>query len=42
MAKMLARRLQVFVPSVIRPGQIGFVKGRSIFDNTFLAQEAQD
>jgi hypothetical protein len=42
LAKTLARRLQVFLPNVIRPSQTGFVEGRSIFDNTFLAQEAQD
>jgi len=42
LAKKLARRLQVFLPNIIRPGQTGFVEGRSIFDNTFLAQEAQD
>jgi hypothetical protein len=42
LAKILARRLQVFLPNVIRPGQTGFVEGRSILDNTFLAQEAQD
>jgi hypothetical protein len=41
LAKTLARRLQVFLPNVIRPGQTGFVEGRSILDNT-LAQEAQD
>jgi hypothetical protein len=40
LAKTLARRLQVFLPNVIRPGQTGFVEGRSILDNTFLAQEA--
>jgi len=42
LAKMLARRFQIFLLNVIRPGQTGFVKGRSILDNTFLAQEAQD
>jgi hypothetical protein len=42
LAKTLARRLQTFLPNVIRPGQTGFVEGRSILDNTFLAQEAQD
>ncbi len=42
LAKTLARRLQVFFPSVIRPGQTSFVEGRNILDNTFLAQEAQD
>ncbi len=42
LAKTLARRLQVFLPNIIRPGQTGFIEGRSILDNTFLAQEAQD
>ncbi len=42
LAKTMARRLQVFLPNIIRPGQTGFVEGRSILDNTFLAQEAQD
>jgi len=42
LAKTLARRLQAFLLNVIRPGQTGFVEGRSILDNTFLAQEAQD
>jgi hypothetical protein len=42
LAKTLARRLQAFLPSTIRPGQTGFVEGRSILNNTFLAQEAQD
>jgi hypothetical protein len=41
LAKILARRLQGFLPNIIRPGQTGFVEGRSILDNTFLAQEAQ-
>jgi len=36
------RRLQVFLPNIIRPGRTSFVEGRSILDNTFLAQEAQD
>jgi hypothetical protein len=40
LAKTLARRLQGFLPSIVRPNQTGFVKGRSILDNTFLAQEA--
>jgi hypothetical protein len=42
LAKTLARRLQGFLPNIIRPGQTGFVEGRSILDNTFLAQEAQN
>jgi len=42
LAKTLAMRLQTFLPNIIRPSQIGFVEGRCILDNTFLAQEAQD
>jgi hypothetical protein len=42
LAKTLAMRLQTFLPSIIRPSQTGFVEGRCILDNTFLAQEAQD
>jgi hypothetical protein len=49
LAKILARRLQTFLPSIIRPNQTiirpnqtSFVEGRCILDNTFLAQEAQD
>jgi hypothetical protein len=38
----LARRLKTFLLSIIRPSQTGFVEGRCILDNTFLAQEAQD
>jgi len=41
LAKTLARRLQDLLPNVIRPSQMSFVEGRSILDNTFLAQEAQ-
>jgi len=37
LAKTLARRLQDLFPNAIRPSQTGFVEGRSIFDNTFLA-----
>jgi len=39
-AKTLARRIQEFLPLVIRPNQTGFVEGRNILDNNFLAQEA--
>jgi hypothetical protein len=42
LAKMLAKRIQVFLPLVFRPNQTGFVEGRNILDNTFLAQEAMD
>jgi len=37
LAKTLAGRLQAFLPGVIRPNQTGFVKGRSILDNAFIA-----
>jgi hypothetical protein len=40
LAKTLARRLQTFLSSIIRPSQTGFVEGRCILNNTFLAQEA--
>jgi hypothetical protein len=40
LAKILARRIQEFLPLVIKPNQTGFVKGKSILDNNFLAQEA--
>ncbi len=37
LAKSLARRIQAFLPNIIRPNQTGFVEGRSILDNTFIA-----
>ncbi len=37
LAKILARRLQAFLPSMIRPGQTSFIERSSILDNTFLA-----
>jgi hypothetical protein len=40
LAKTLARRIQEFLPLVIRPNQTKFLEGRSIIDNNFLAQEA--
>jgi succinyl-CoA synthetase beta subunit len=40
LAKTLARRIQEFLLLVIRLNQTNFVKGRSILDNNFLAQEA--
>jgi hypothetical protein len=42
LAKTLAKRLQIHLPNIVRPNQTGFVEGRSILDNTFLAQEALD
>jgi hypothetical protein len=38
LAKTLAGRLQSFLSGVIRPNQTGFVEGRSILDNVFIAQ----
>jgi hypothetical protein len=40
LAKVLAGRLQAVLPQIIRPNQTGFVEGRSILDNVFIAQEA--
>jgi hypothetical protein len=42
LAKTLAGRLQAILPLIIRPNQTGFVEGRSILDNTFLARKALD
>ncbi len=40
LAKALAGRLQTFLPSIIRQNQTGFVEGRSILDNVFMAQDS--
>ncbi len=40
LAKTLARRIQADLTEVIRPNQTGFVEGRSILDNVFMAQES--
>jgi hypothetical protein len=37
---LLAGRLHTVLPNIIRPNQIGFVEGRSILDNVFIAQES--
>jgi len=42
LAKMLAGIIQAFLPHIIRPNQTGFVEGRSILDNTFMAPEPLD
>ncbi len=42
LAKMLAGRIQALLPHIIRPNQKGFVEGRNILDNTFMAQESLD
>jgi hypothetical protein len=42
LAKVLARRLQTFLPGIIRPNQTGFVEGRSILDNAFITQDSLD
>jgi hypothetical protein len=42
LAKTLVRRLQGLLPCIVRLGQTKFVEGRSILNNTFLAQEALD
>jgi mannosylglycoprotein endo-beta-mannosidase len=40
LAKTLAGRIQSALTHIIRPNQTGFVEGRSILDNVFMAQEA--
>jgi hypothetical protein len=42
LAKTFAGRLQAFLPGVIRLNQTGFVEGRSILDNVFIAQDSLD
>ncbi len=37
LAKTLTKKIQEFLPLVIKPNQTGFVEGRSIQDNNFLA-----
>jgi hypothetical protein len=37
LAKTLASRLRTELPEIIRPNQTGFVEGRSILDNVFMA-----
>jgi mannosylglycoprotein endo-beta-mannosidase len=40
LAKVLAGRIETALTHIIRPNQTGFVEGRSIIDNTYMAQEA--
>jgi hypothetical protein len=40
LAKTLTGRIQTALTHIIRPNQMGFVEGRSILDNVFMAQEA--
>jgi len=40
LAKTLAGRIHSALTHIIRPNQTGFVEGRSILDNVFMAQEA--
>jgi len=40
LAKVLAGRIKAALTHIIRTNQTGFVEGRSIIDNTFMAQEA--
>jgi hypothetical protein len=42
LAKTMVRRLQPMLGQLIRPNQTGFLKGRSIIDNVFLAFEMMD
>ncbi|KAE8682295.1 DNA polymerase eta, putative isoform 3 [Hibiscus syriacus] len=38
-SKILVKRLTTLLPAIITPNQSAFVRGRSIIDNTLLAQE---
>jgi hypothetical protein len=40
LARTLAEKIQPALTHIIRPNQTGFVEGRSILDNIFMAQEA--
>jgi hypothetical protein len=40
LAKTLAGRIQLAFTHIIRLNQTGFVEGRNILDNVFMAQEA--
>jgi len=40
LAKVLAGRIKAALTHIIRPNQTDFMEGRSIIDNTFMAQEA--
>jgi len=40
LVKTLAGRVQVVLPHIIKPNHTGFVDGRSILNNAFMAQEA--
>ncbi len=42
LVKVLAGKVQAALPHIVRPNQTGFVEGRSILDNAFMAQEALD
>jgi hypothetical protein len=42
LAKMVIGRIQAFLPHITRPNQMRFMEGRSILDNTFMAQESLD
>jgi hypothetical protein len=39
LAKVLAERIQTAFTHIMRPNQTGFVEGRNIIDNTYMAQE---
>ncbi len=40
LAKTLAGRIQSALTHIIKPNQMGFVEGRNILHNVFMAQEA--
>lgn len=38
-ARLLKKRLQLFVPDVVQHNQVGFIKGRFLCENVLLASE---
>jgi hypothetical protein len=40
LVKVFARRIQIALTHIIRPNQTSFMEGKSIIDNTYMAQEA--
>jgi hypothetical protein len=42
LAKLLTRKIQIHLPTIIRLNQTGFVTGCNILDKNFLAQEYLD
>ena len=42
LAKTMAQQIQLLLDELLKPHQIGFLKGRSIIDNIFLAFKSME